>query len=339
MLASDEWVAGTIKAVEFAVRNGFEIVTSVGLKTYETALWAAASLQARVTIVIGENIDEGEIIGEFDLYHLPVRFLKVTGKGRRWWKLRDKAVFETADYIIPISVRKNGTMEKLLRQADPSRLIKKFSVEYNDHCSGRIPPPLSPENVRIPVQPWNYLTHWTHTTFGPRPDEKYTDFYRNIIEAGDRYPYSAYENLKNILSQEKIWATPTVRNMVRVVSFTTLDPARSAQLMKWAPSRTRYYWEPYGVSIRFEEAVKLGVRQVIYGDESAFKLLSDNEKPYFQPFGRRHQWPAEREYRHAGDFDLSKVPRDAILVLVRSEAEALEIQQNTGLKAASLQKN
>lgn len=338
MLSDDGWVQNTLRAVEFAVKNGFEILTSIGLRNHELVLWAAAEFSGRVRVVVPQSISCQDVAIDFEMPPELIRCIPVSGKGRSWWRLRDRFIVENADVIIPVSIRPGGNLESLLDGMPSDKIVRRFRTPYQSDCSGRLPSPPVKDEIKLPEFPWNHLTHWTHTTFEPGMGETKRQFYRKIVSAKGYYPYSAFENLKNILKTRKIFATPTVRNGVRVVSFTALNPVDSQRNMRWAAFRGRYYWEPYGIAIAFDVAVEMGIRPVIYGDEATFLKLKENERPYFQPVGRRGQWRSEMEYRHVGDFDLRHVPRDALIAVVRTEEEAIETEALFDIRAISLQK-
>ena len=69
-----------------------------------------------------------------------------------------------------------------------------------------------------------------------------------------------------------------------------------------------------------------------YGDDRLWESLSDVDRPFFQRAETRHQatdhvidWRREQEWRHIGDVDLSKLPRDAALVFVPTDDEARQL--------------
>ncbi len=337
VLGDDLWVQNTLKAVHYAIDMGWEIVTSIGLKNHELVLWAVAEFGGRAMVIVPRSAEPSHIVQEFEMEPRSVELQVVSGKGRSWWRARDRAIFEAADVLIPVSVRENGNFDGLLKEFSAAKpVIDRFRVDYNPDCSGRFKKPVAESIVNPPN--WNHLVHWVHTTFEPLPHETKRDFFKKIVNSGHGYPYSAFSNLKSILNNGMIYGSPSFRSGVRGVSFTSLPPSQSAQFMKWRPSKTRYYWEPYGVAIRTDVAIELGIQQVIYGDENDFKKLKDELKPYFQPYGRENRWVMEHEYRFIGDFSLRKVPTDALLILVNDEDEALEVETLYGFMPFVIQK-
>jgi len=94
--------------------------------------------------------------------------------------------------------------------------------------------------------------------------------------------------------------------------------------------------EPYGIAIDIETARDIGVRKVIYGDETLFERLSDDDRLFFQPHGKKGDWSRELEWRHIGDFQISEIPREKILAIVPTECQAESIREKFGLDAVSL---
>ena len=73
-----------------------------------------------------------------------------------------------------------------------------------------------------------------------------------------------------------------------------------------------------------------GARPVIYGDEASWLRLDTAHRPYFQKRGTSDEaidWRVEKEWRIAGDVDLSKVAAEKAVVFVPSQAEAEQIAQ------------
>lgn len=93
--------------------------------------------------------------------------------------------------------------------------------------------------------------------------------------------------------------------------------------MRWLPKRVSWNFEPYGVAIRKEAASRIGIRPVIYGYDDDYELLANPDRPYFQSRGRKDvDWSMEREWRHIGDLDLSKIPPEDLIFLIWRKGEA-----------------
>jgi len=82
--------------------------------------------------------------------------------------------------------------------------------------------------------------------------------------------------------------------------------------------------------IRASALSALGARPVVYGTEADYRKLSDDQRLYFQPYGKHRAnaprgWREEQEWRIAGDVLLEKLPREDVQLFVRTRCEALQI--------------
>jgi len=349
-VGSNNWVRNTVLAVKKAVERGSTILSSTGMNTYELVLWATGYSGGKQIIVSRfdpnnpPGILAGKIIRDFRLKPEDTAFLFFTSsappsKPKLAWAERDNIVCELADIIYPISIRTGGSLERLIKMntARGCSIINEFTVPY------AIPKrtPLQPLDTTrletiIRATSWNYITHFTHTFSGPWQDELPYNYYRDIVESGEEYPRSAFATLKRIVIEQKIIPSVShMRNKIPAISFTSLLPTEATKLMRWRKSYVRYTFEPYGIAIDKEIALQAGIRPVIYGDEMTYKLLPEDEKPYFQPRGTIGEWTRESEWRFIGTLYLSKIPREKMLVIVKTEAEALELRRLTNIPIIS----
>ena len=75
-----------------------------------------------------------------------------------------------------------------------------------------------------------------------------------------------------------------------------------------------------------------GARPVLYGDESMWQNMNESDRPFFQPAHSSGStsddtdsgidWTVEREWRHIGDLDLSRLSHEDALVFVPNFAAA-----------------
>ncbi|RMF40710.1 MAG: hypothetical protein D6753_11100 [Planctomycetota bacterium] len=183
--------------------------------------------------------------------------------------------------------------------------------------AARIPEAWSEEADR-----WDWLTHCTRGSLGAAHRDA-TALLANHWLAGralERHPLLA---LHSICEQKRIVAGHrTVRGRNRCVSFSAVPLRRLLAGRRFQSHLGRWDWEPYGLIVRRDALHRLGARQVIYGDESTFRNLPPEQRPFFQPLGRNRQWQAEQEWRVLGDVDLRSLPADAIRLFVRTRAEA-----------------
>jgi hypothetical protein len=344
---ADEWVRQTEQAVLWLKESGQEIVSSVGLPTWEliTSLASIHRLPLRLIVPVpsSEYADEiaADIAQQFDLRAALTEIIPLIaegGTGRKQVMLRrDEATVKTADILLPVSMRTGGRMAALVgtATAEGKPIDRRFEIEYRvrrDKLAyaidqSRINPQLSsfaPE----------YLIHWTRAANGPWPGEKAIDYYKDVL-ASDRYLRTGFDTLRRTLQMKRLIASP--RHMPQntpVVAFSGLSPLEVAPLMRWRARFGEMSFEPYGIGIKVDAALRAATQPVRYYDRKIKGEVSG--QPWlWQSTGTRTDWRQEREYRHPGDFDLDKLLPSDLLVFCLTSDEAAEITANFGLRAVS----
>lgn len=282
-------------------------------------------------------------IDQFDLNPDLVNFIPVLNEEKNTtkeelWLRRDKRLLEAADVLLPISLRKGGHMDSLLQWLcrQGKSVENRFLVDYEK----RVQPlayrlkakQLNPKLRQLEDQ---YLIHWTRAANSAWPTEKLIDYYKAVIES-ESHPRSAFSTLVNIISTEKIIATP--KNMpagIPTVSFSGLAPDDIVPLIKWRSRFRQMSFEPYGIGIEKQYAMGKGVCLVRYYHKDCDRI-HDSERWLWQSVGEKGDWRAEQEYRYKGDFDLSCFPSNRLLALCHTQREAEIIEKSTGLQAVSL---
>ena len=163
---------------------------------------------------------------------------------------------------------------------------------------------------------WPYLTHFT------KPTGHSTGLEVALKIIADRRIKSSKRNIKG--GKE-------------VVCFTECSPLEIHCLMKQGIQENgmrpfeimeplgygdeRFEWKrsPHGIALRRTAALKAGALPVIHGDNIIWQCLPETHKFRFQPFDRTTRysdWTYEREFRFAGDVNLTQfVPEDVLLIV------------------------
>ncbi|HHS49617.1 MAG TPA: hypothetical protein ENN07_00670 [candidate division Zixibacteria bacterium] len=347
----EQWIRRTIDAVRHLIDRNVTILTSLGMHTWNILAWSANFYGGKQIIILPLFPDDDpedivqDVLEDFalDASRVGFAFYRTDSTPTRPKGAlieRDRQIIRLSDEIVPISIRPNGNLEREIANSAQSwaKVSDAFRVDYTKPKRYN---PLSGcdiEAVRAKFSGrWELLTHWTHSFPEPWPRETSADFYKAIALSGTEYPRSAMKTLERILSSGKIFGTKArFRNDFPNVSFTSLDPANAVKLMKWDSRSGRWSMEPYGIAIDIETARDIGVRKVIYGDETLFERLSDDDRLFFQPHGKKGDWSRELEWRHIGDFQISEIPREKILAIVPTECQAESIREKFGLDAVSL---
>lgn len=345
---NDSWVAATSMAVADLVESSHTIITSIGLITWELVTYLVAKNNGNQIVVSPYCDDEnGKIIfqttvDEFGLdddrsamvFIAPETNLR---KPKTTWLKRDKAAITLANVLVPISIRPGGKLENLLTTlGDDREILPKYQIEYKKPIVR--PPHYAREAILCNYESWDYITHWTRTQHGPWPGQTKRDFYRQLIESENEYPNSSFNTLRNIAEEGIIRASSKkIRDALEVVGFTESDPLKVLSQMRWLPKRINWNFEPYGVAIHKKAASNIGIRPVLYGYSDDYERLANPDKPYFQSRGQKDvDWSMEREWRHIGDLDLSKIPPEDLTFLIWRKGEADLLRKITASEVLAL---
>jgi hypothetical protein len=340
-------VRGTIAAVQAASDAGCTLITSVGMNTWELALWAASDKKCKLIVLIPSEKRRSqlscaeEVAGDFNIDLSTCLWLSIPpspgSRGRKgWWDMRDSLAFNLAHCIYPVSIRPGGRWDILLNspEAAPKEIIDEYKTPYP---KTRKSIPILPKQIKVPeIRPWPYLTHWTRRCYGPWPGEKASDFYKDLAASDDDYPRSASATLVRILTELCIrGSSERIRGGANVVAFTAIPPDEALGLMKWRGRFARPTFEPYGVCVHRKAAQAAGIKPVEYLPEGLES--STTPKALQQGFGRGF-WPAEAEWRAVGDVNLAEINPQFIRVLVPTESDALNTSSVAPFKIIPLEK-
>ncbi len=170
----------------------------------------------------------------------------------------------------------------------------------------------------------SFLVHYTRGCPGPWPGQTPGKYCKSLVDGAPDGAHTAFDTLRRILGERLIRGSNRLtRGSTLVVSFTDCMPEELAKLPRWRTGLVRTWFEPYGIGIRREPLLRLGVERVVYGDESVYGAMSPEKKHLFQlfiPSGK--DWSAEREWRLKGNLHLDDFGRGDVLVMVQTEAEA-----------------
>lgn len=183
---------------------------------------------------------------------------------------------------------------------------------------------------------WDYLSHWTRAANTAWPDETEDEALDRLLRCDPLADHSAFGALLRIVRERRLRASAaTIRGEVPVVCFTAVPLAEWRERRVFRPHRGRWDYERYGISIRRGYLEQCGARPVYYGGDEEWDGLPAAMRPFFQlrrTRGRRGgamDWTGEREWRHPGELDLSRLAADDALLFVPSQAEALALAETS----------
>ena len=330
-VGSDPWINNTKLAVQNLADQNRQLLTSIGMNTWELLVYLAArfNMAQRIYFPVSENVSGSKTIEyasrEFKLRSnlidwRPIGISDIKKDYSIFQKLRDEMIIREADFIYPIALRPNSTLSKsCVEQKKESAIISdQYLTPYDKKgISCKIIVNRGLINNDIDNRLSDFIIHWTRTSNNPWPGEKLYDYYDALTNSTDNYPRSAFNTLLRIVKESKLRSSGRHhRKGIKAVAFSELKPTQAISLMKWRARYGEMTFEPYGIAIRKEAAKNIGIRQVIYGNNDLHEKLDDEYKPYYQSIGSKGFWVPEKEWRHIGDINLTTIEPDAIKVIV-----------------------
>ncbi len=176
---------------------------------------------------------------------------------------------------------------------------------------------------------WNrYLYHYTRARPGPWPGQSREEYLHSLLDNLKGSAHGAQDTLARILCEGRIRGSgEMIRGAFPVVSWTSRPPGELASIRKWNAALIRWTFEPYGIAVRRNIAMREGAKPTVYAGDDVYRRLAASERFRYQ----RHEpprcsWKLEREWRSRGDFPLVGLSgNDAFVFVPRIEdMEALE---------------
>ncbi len=341
-----EWVKQTLKVLHSLRKSETIIVSSIGMSTWDIVTIIASKLQLRLELHIqqSENISDENmkniIVREYNLNSSLVSFIMIDKNEYNKFQIaRDISILDSAERLIPISVRPNGNLEKLLLTHD-KKTDNSFQLPYKkkrDKISYTLKENESNPIIRTIKD--TYICHWTRTSKSKYNHEREYDFYNKILQS-DLYPRTAIQNLLHIIEHQTIYATAThMSQNIPTVSFTSLTPIEMIPLFKWRSRYSEMSFEPYGIGIKKEVTFSNNIQEVIYYDKTQKNIFTESDEEIWltQSNGIVTNWEKECELRHLGNFNFSNISVENILLFTRYKKEASQLHELTGYKTISFE--
>ncbi len=341
--ACTSWVRAAQQAVQWLGQRGYSVLTSEGMQTYEFVLYWCIKYQVNLIIVLCAPDMHHFILrylwikSQYDCYSCNLTFIPLISESKKkLLSLRDRFIAENADLLLPVSIRNDGGMAKLLESCKGKNQVidRRFQVPYEQR-SLYLKYVVRKEKISESVKSikGEYVIHWTRSSSYAWPGERLQSYYAAISNC-NVYPRNAFFTLQNIISTKTIKASS--RHMsrdVKVVSFTGHSPLYFSSLMRWRSRYKEMSFEPYGIGIEKSIAFKCGIKPVIY--QKNYQKGPNNERWLKQTYGRSSWWPDEDEYRYQGDLDLGLFSPEQLLCFCLVEKEAELIKRKFGIRAVA----
>ncbi|MFG0288604.1 MAG: hypothetical protein ACF8CQ_10530 [Rhodopirellula sp. JB044] len=268
---------------------------------------------------------------------------------------RDRLMIALADRVDGVYVRPKGKITGLLkRRVEINSGIVRIAIDIGDHhrslewdllgagAVGRYLPvdhhAVADDSVQTAgfcespsmhaeVDWSQYLVHCTRAMSGPWPGQTW-DQYRDDLLLADPQSASrdAIDSLCRIVRQQRIIAgAVTSRRSTPVVCLSEVPLPELIGRRTYRSHLHRWDYEPFGIAIRRDAALALGIEPVIYAEPGRERELADGEKYRFQATGKTHDWTAEREWRSDRDIDLSAIDASDVRIFTPDAPSAIRV--------------
>ncbi|HEX7344431.1 MAG TPA: hypothetical protein VF398_09210 [bacterium] len=335
---TSKWIEQTLKILRQFDPRHTALVSSLGMTTWDFLTWAGGRMGFPIILIFPAgsaqnfNVVRTKAIMDLGLDDAKVLALRPIRAGLKSSPesdsaLRDRWIIALTHWLIPISVRPGGHIEKYLSHADLNQEHVERNRQIPFEKSPVIKKPVVPKNIIIPesYRAAKFLIHWTRSCVGPWPGESRNDYFARIMD-GDDEAGSGLEALQRILQEGKIRASAhLIRGGYPVVPFTECPPEDLPKLISWRAGLRRWTLEPYGFALGKLRLIELGARPVIYGTPADFERLEERDQPFFQMADSRSgYWRDEREWRIMGDVNLrSFAMMDGVIFLPSAHESGL----------------
>ncbi len=267
---------------------------------------------------------------------------------------RDAVLIALADRVDAVYVRRGGAIEQCLNvrlrdlkdastrvavsmtgKCAAERLIANGAIGWigKDEISSDLElPPTGPSTIRSSDDAWtrtdgSWLVHCTRGCHGAWPSETWRQYRDSMLLGGrpsaQRGPLDAL--LRIIGSGRLCVGSGATRHTHPVVCFSAVPLRELLGRRCFRPHLGRWDYEPYGIAIRIEAAVKLGIQPVVYGCSSDRNSLPRAQRYRFHPLGNTYDWTSEREWRSPSTIDLLKLDWRDVRVFVRCSSDAANL--------------
>jgi hypothetical protein len=335
------WIQQTLMACKKISENNDTLLTSVGQNTWNFQVFCGSLLKLKMRIIVPANDREtyeklSRQYGEqfnCDKNTINFTFLEINSCAKKNINQRDQFIIDNSEIIYPISLRKNGFFYNALK--NNINVDKKFEINYSASSKKERKKNYQYKEIKNVNTLGNYLFHWTRNPRENWPDEKQFEYYMSIIK--NQRPRTAFDTLCNILDSNLIYSSSrhALKNC-KIVSFTGASINQFFRLMKWRKRYNEMSYEPYGIGIDKDEALKMGFTKVIYCDQNKFLRLNVEEKKIFHSSGKKTNWSDENEYRFFGDLDLTQIPNEMKICVCQNSDESSYVEKKYGIKSYSL---
>lgn len=176
-----------------------------------------------------------------------------------------------------------------------------------------------------------FLLHWARRQSNAWPDQKQDAHLDQLIFGSTEERYQEVMTLCRIIASNRlIGAAHLTRDPAPVVCFTSVPVGQLPERTVFRKHLARWDFVPYGLAIRKSVLQSAGCKEVIYGDDSDWKNLSSDNRPWFQLRTSKNgkiDWTMEQEWRLVGDLDLNKISSNDAFAFVKTPTDAERLSE------------
>ena len=351
------WVINTVAAVRDCAAANYEIIASLGTPFWELVLWAGVQCNAKLHVICPCPTKQTELllpgdrmapvteaIKQYTIEQFSLRPERVTwhfvahtpSRPKSSWNERDRLAYHLATHVVPVSLRAESQWNARMVEA-PKPLINDYRVRYEPRCPKPQWEKRQPSNI-AQLWPPGSLVHLTRSCHGPWPGETRARYYQDVVASSEDYPRNALATVCRIIEQRCILGS-TFRAIASKprVCFTQNSADKVVQLVRYRRRYARYCFEPYGIAIMPDAAVRIA-KPVFYTQTSRRRSKSAEAELSWlrQGAGTNMHWASENEWRAPNHVNLGNFRTDELLVIVATEHEQRQVQPCCPYRVVSL---
>lgn len=176
-----------------------------------------------------------------------------------------------------------------------------------------------------------FLLHWARRHSNAWPDQNQDAHLDQLIFGSTEERHQEVMTLCRIIASNRlIGAAHLTRDPAPVVCFTSVPVGELPDRTVFRKHLARWDFVPYGLAIRKSVLESAGCKAVIYGDESHWKKLDSDNRPWFQLRTSKNgkiDWTLEQEWRLVGDLDLTKIGANDAFAFVKTQTDAERLSE------------
>lgn len=336
----DAWILEINRILREVSRQEYCLISGVGMLHLNYPLYCWICLNGSVIVVYESSAQKKYIESSMEYQWLTKSrclitsvFVQIPHPKRRYpGLLRDASVITVSDFMMTGKININGNMEQLhqlfldrgrktipipyqLKSGSPEIVSKPEKIQRQMYKKMKVNTGCS-KNINLK----SYFYHYTRSRNKPWPGEGWDSYFNDLSGHGVPVPYQASDALLRIITQKKMYASASlIQGGEAVICFTELEPPQMIRFFHWQAHLRRYRFEPYGLGIKKDVMMELGIEKVVYIDRKPKEKYGLKKSYLYQSKGHSRytpSWAEEMEWRLSGHLDLTSIRNDDLLLVL-----------------------